>query len=174
MAGLLLSTIISTRGCSVPDYMFCPLDELDYCKEIKTILIRDLVNSLSIPPPQSLPDHSILSGTFVTSSFDSSQSEQSSFEPFNHLQPNPPNKKPKKNLTKITENFFMSQETQQLVLNTIARLESAERNQLEINKLWHEIKTLFLDEMASLPNIPSSNCKNMKKKLRKGHKFWNN
>ena len=68
----------------------------------------------------------------------------------------------------------MSQETQQLGLNTIARLESAERNQLEINKLWHEIKTLFLDEMASLPNIPSSNCKNMKKKLRKGHKFWNN
>ena len=68
----------------------------------------------------------------------------------------------------------MSQETNQLVLDTIARLECAERNQSEINKLWQEIKTLFLNEMASLPDIPISNCKNMKKKLRKCHKFWNN
>ena len=44
-------TFVSTRGCSVPDYMFCPLNELMYCKEMKTLLIRDLLNYLSIPPP---------------------------------------------------------------------------------------------------------------------------
>ena len=167
-------TFVSTRGCSVPDYMFCPVNELMYCKEMKTLLIRDLVNSLSIPPPESLPDHSILSGTFMTSSFNFNQAEQSSFEPFNNMQQSKANKEPRKNLRKIDENFFMSQETLILVQNTITRLENADKNQTEINKLWLEIKTLFLNEMASLPNIPSSNCKKMNKKFKKGHKFWNN
>ena len=167
-------TFVSTRGCSVPDYMFCPLNDLMYCKEMKTHLIRDLVNSLLIPPPQSLPDHSILSGTFITSQFAFNQSEQSSFEPFNDLPQPPPNKKQKKNLRKINENFFMSNETRQLVLNTISRLDNADRTQIEINQLWLEIKTLFINEMHSLPNISSSNCKKMNQKLRKGHKFWNN
>ena len=62
-------TFVSTRGSSVPDYMFCPLEQYVYCKEMKTLLIRDIINDLKIPPPQSLPDHSILSGTFVTSSY---------------------------------------------------------------------------------------------------------
>ena len=43
-------TFVSTRGCSVPDYIFCPLDDLHYCTEMKTLLIRDLVNSLMLPP----------------------------------------------------------------------------------------------------------------------------
>ena len=154
--------------------MFCPLNERMYCTGMKTLLIRDIVNSLSIPPPESLPDHSILCGTFMTSAFNFNQSEQSSFEPFNNLHQNKTNKEPRKNLRKIDENFFMSQETLTLVQNTITRLENAEKNQNEINRLWLEIKTLFLNEMASLPNIPSSNCKKMNKKLRKGHKFWNN
>ena len=76
-------TFVSTRGCSVPDYMFCPLEQYVYCKEMKTVLIRDIINDLVIPPPPSLPDHSILSGTFITSSYVFGQSEPSSFEPFN-------------------------------------------------------------------------------------------
>ena len=141
---------------------------------MRTLLIRDLVNSLSIPPPQSLPDHSILSGTFVTSSFGFNQSEQSSFEPFNNIPEKPSNKPLRKNLKKIDDKFFMSAETRQLVLDTIAKLETASKNQVEINRLWLEVKTIFLDEMSSLPNIPSSNCKKMNRNLRKGHKFWNN
>ena len=89
-------TFVSTRGCSVPDYMFCPIDQISYCKEMRTLLIRDLVNTLSIPPPQSLPDHSILSGTFLTSSFRFDQSEQSSFEPFSTIPEKPSNKPPRK------------------------------------------------------------------------------
>ena len=164
-------TFVSTRGCSVPDYMFCPIDQISYCKEMRTLLIRDLVNTLSIPPPQSLPDHSILSGTFLTSSFRFDQSEQSSFEPFSTIPEKPSNKPPRKNLKKIDDKFFMSDETRQLVLDTIAKLETASKNQAEINRLWLEVKTLFLDEMGSLPNIPSSNCKKNEQKFQKKHKI---
>jgi hypothetical protein len=68
----------------------------------------------------------------------------------------------------------MRDETRQLVLDTIAKLETASKNQAEINSLWLEVKTLFLDEMGSLPNIPSSNCKKMNRNFRKSTKFWNN
>ena len=44
----------------------------------------------------------------------------------------------------------MSNETRQLVLNTISRLDNADKTQIEINQLWLEIKTLFINEMDSL------------------------
>ena len=62
-------TFVSTRGLSVPDYIFCPLDHMTYCKKMETILVNDIINSLSLPPPPSMPDHSILSGHFVASYF---------------------------------------------------------------------------------------------------------
>ena len=62
-------TFISTRGCSVPDYFFCPVDNLYSCTEMKTVLISEIINKYGLLPPISPPDHSILSGTFVTSSF---------------------------------------------------------------------------------------------------------
>ena len=167
-------TFVSTRGSSVPDYMFCPLDHYLYCTEMKTLLVRDVVNSLAIPPPQTMPDHSILTGTFITSSFQFGQLEQSSFEPFNKVPIKTQTKPPKKNLKKINEQFFMSEEIRQMVLGTIAKLENVSENQIEINRLWAEVKNLFLKEMDTLPNIPSSSCKKMKKSFRKSHPFWNN
>ena len=127
-------TFVSTRGTSVPDYMFCPLDNYKYCTEMKTLLVRDIVNSLAIPPPPSLPDHSILTGTFLTSSYIFGQSEQSSFEPFTEIPIQNANKPPRKNLKKINEQFFMSEETRQLVVGTIARLENISANQAEVNR----------------------------------------
>ena len=47
----------------------------------------------------------------------------------------------------------------QLVLNTISILDNADKTQIEINQLWMEIKSLIKNEMDSLPNISSSNCK---------------
>ena len=166
-------TFVSTRGLSVPDYLFCPLEHFACCNEMKIHLIRDIINDLKIPPPQSLPDHSILSGTFLTSFFIFNKSEKSSFEPFNSNLIDPPKKPPRKNLKKINENFFMSEEIQQQVLNTISKLENALQNQDEINKLWLEIKNLFLNEMGSLPNLPPPNCKKLKKSYRKNQPFWN-
>ena len=39
------------RGASVPDYMFCPVDHLEYCNEVKVLLISDIVNMSGIRPP---------------------------------------------------------------------------------------------------------------------------
>ena len=168
-------TFVSTRGSSVPDYMFCPLDQHQYCAEMKTLLVRDLVNSMSIPPPPSLPDHSILSAVFFSSNFDFGQNERSSFEPFNnHISANMQNKIPKKNLKKIEENFFMDENTRQQVSVTIAKLETIECNQGEVDRLWEEIKGIFLNEMESLPSIPVINDKKMKKSFRNSQPFWNN
>ena len=166
-------TFVSTRGSSVPDYVFCPLEHYQYCKEMKVMLVRDVVNGLSIPPPPSLPDHSILSATFFTSHFDFPQSEQSSFEPFNHVRENPKNKTQRKNLKKIDETFLMSEDIKQAVLSTIARLENLDENQGNIDKLWGEVKELFLNEMKNLPNVPSTQNKKLKKTFRKAQPFWN-
>ena len=52
------------------DFLFCPVDHLVFCTEMKTIVMSDIVNDYDIPPPNSLPEHSILKGTFHTSYFD--------------------------------------------------------------------------------------------------------
>ena len=54
----------------MPDYFFCPVDNMFNCTEMKTILISDVVNMFSLVPPRILPDHSILSGKFATSFYD--------------------------------------------------------------------------------------------------------
>ena len=164
-------TFVSTRGSSVPDYMFCPLDHHQYCTDMKTLLVRDLVNSMTIPPPPRLPDHSVLSATFLSSHYNFGQNEQSSFEPFQNDIPS--NKISKKNLKKINDNFFMSESITRQVVDTIVRLESIESTQGEVDRLWREIKGLFLNEMESLPSIPMTNNKKLKKSLRKAQPFWN-
>ena len=83
------------------------------------------------------------------------------------------NKRKRKNLNNINETFFMTEETRLLVVDAIARLESQINNQGEIDKLWKEIKQLFLTEMEKLPDIPTTNSKKMKKNYRKMQPFWN-
>ena len=61
----------------------------------------------------------------------------------------------------------MSNEMRQLVLNTISILDNADKTQIEINQLWMEIKSLIKNEMDSLPNISSSNCKKNEPKIEK-------
>ena len=140
---------------------------------MSTLLVRDLINRMSTPPPPSLPDHSILSGIFSTSHFNLGQSEQSSFEPFNKAVVDQI-KQTKKNIKKIDDTFLMSEETRQLVVDTIAKLEYIDKNQGDINTLWNEIKEIFLNEMKKLPDIPNTNNNKMKKTFRKAKPFWNN
>ena len=138
--------------------------------------MSDLVNLLNIQPPKSLPDHSILKGTFETSFFD--KSSKPNFPPHfpKTLPPKevPPSKSTKKkNLKKMPKNFFMTPEVQQQVLQTISNIESAQSTQLEINKLWSEIKTLFSQELDKLPSVPISQNKKQNKLFRKSQPFWN-
>ena len=124
---------------------------------MKTLLMSDLLNILNIQPPKSLPDHSILKGTFETSFYD--KSLKPNFPPsFPKIIPPkevPPSKRTKKkNLKKMPKNFFMTDEIQQQVLQTINNIENAQSTQLEINKLWSEIKSLFSQELDKLPSVP--------------------
>ena len=63
---------VNPRGCSVPDYLFSPVDQLTFCREIKVLLMSDIANELNIQPPKCLPDHSILKGLFETSFYEKS------------------------------------------------------------------------------------------------------
>ena len=164
-------TFVSARGSSVPDYMFCPVDHISYCTEMRTLLMTEVVNMTGLEPPAKLPDHSILIGTFRTSIFDNFKSVKNDHVRSN---PSPEKKRPaKKNLKKIGENFFMSPEIQEQVLLTISKLENNVSNQGEIDILWSEVKSLFLNELSLLPNLPSSTFKKSMNKFEKCKPFWN-
>ena len=50
----------------------------------------------------------------------------------------------------------MSQETLELVLQTISKLQNIVDTKGEIDLLWSEVKGIFLSEMSKLPDIPRS------------------
>ena len=62
-------TFVSPRGRSVPDYLFSPIENLTNCHTLKTLLISDIINDFKITPPPSIPYHSVLTATFITSHF---------------------------------------------------------------------------------------------------------
>ena len=57
-------TFLSTRGRSVPDYIYCPADQIHLCKELKVIKIFDIILHHNLAVPASIPDHSLLCGYF--------------------------------------------------------------------------------------------------------------
>ena len=164
-----------SRGCSVPDYQFCPIDHMQYCTEMKTLLMTEIVNMSGLHPPVNLPDHSILLGTYNTSIFDlinpSNFQEKVSFNTFDECKI--PKQKPKKDLSKINDLFFMSEEIMLQIENTILRLENSVQNQTQLDLIWSDVKTLLINELNSLPNIPISNNKKQNNKFKKSHIFWN-
>ena len=56
----------------------------------------------------------------------------------------------------------MSNEIHVKVFDTINKIERSQATHCEINKLWSEIKTLFLSELEKLPSIPVSFNKKQK------------
>ena len=61
-------------------------------------------------------------------------------------------KKVKKNLRKIDDAFFMSEDIRQKVLVTISQIEKASAEQADIDTLWNKILNLFYEEMDKLLN----------------------
>ena len=159
-------TFVSTRGSSVPDYMYCPIEQLDFCTEMRTVLMTDIVNMTNFVPPQHLPDHSILIGTFKTCDFET-------LKPDNTLKTNRtlPQKPPKKNIKKMDKNFFLNDEINKKIADTIFKLENAINNQSTIDNLWIEIKEMFLSELSSLPDLPTSTNKKPSAKYKKSKEY---
>ena len=136
--------------------------------------MSEVVNMFGLVPPRILPDHSILSGSFVTSFYDSGKNFENKNKGAIESQPNhKPNKKAKKNLTKIDQSFFLSEDTFNKVLFTVGRLEKQINTKTEIDTLWLEVKQIFLSEMATLPDLPTSTFKKQNQKFKKSKSFWN-
>ena len=154
------------------------VDNLSNCISMQTILVSEIINEFGLLPPKSLPDHSILSGTFVTSFYDIGrnyeQSTHSNSETFSNSSSYPKSDKPpRKNLSKIDKKFMMGQETLELVLQTISKLQNIVDTKDEIDLLWNEVKQIFLSEMSKLPDIPRSDFNKQNRKFRKCKPFWN-
>ena len=161
-------TFVSTRGSSVPDYFYCPIDNLDFCTEMKVSLMSELVNLIGVEPPQNLPDHSILTAKFNCTYFENNED----YNPLAQNCQNPP-KAPRKNIKKMGDSFLLSPGVHEQVLDTIRKIENSVRNQAEIDRLWGEIKLIFSKELDKLPDIPTSFSKKPTKQFRKCKKFWN-
>ena len=73
----------------------------------------------------------------------------------------------------MDQTFFMSDDTLNMVLFTINKLENTVNTKNEIDELWQEVKHIFLSEMDSLPDIPASNSKKQNRKFKKSKSFWN-
>ena len=157
------------RGSSVPDYIFCPTEHLDRCTEARVLLISDIVNESGIRPPLNLPDHSVIKCTFETSFF--TKNKQIIYpQPSPHLKSQ---RRVKKDLKKIDDKFFMSDETKCKVDVTIKKLEAKINNQNELDTLWNEVQNLILNELETLPDIPKSCYREKNKQFKKSQKFWN-
>ena len=65
----------------------------------------------------------------------------------------------------------MSDDTLNMVLFTINKLENTVNTKNEIDELWQEVKHIFLSEMDSLPDIPASNSKKQNRKFKKSKSF---
>ena len=127
--------------------------------------MSEIINVAGFHPPLTLPDHSMLIGTYNTSIFELIKTEnlqkEPNFQNFHNTQI--PNKKPKKDLKKINNLFFMSDEIRLQVESTILKLENILQNQDHLNNLWADIKNLLLKELDSLPDLPKSINKNQNK-----------
>ena len=60
----------------------------------------------------------------------------------------------------------MSEEIMLQIENTILRLENSVQNQTQLGS---DVKTLLINELNSLPNIPISNIKKAKQQFKKSH-----
>ena len=166
-------TFLSPRGRSVPDYIYCPADHINYCTSIKVLRVSDAINKFKLQVPRTLPDHSIL-----ISEFDISPSviyTPVTHTPVTQNQPGhlPFQPKIKKNVRKIDKSFMCSEETIKQVNQTIRKLESFNEDKIALNNIYSEIKDIFSSEIEKLPNIPVTNNKKGRRKLRKSAAFWN-
>ena len=59
----------------------------------------------------------------------------------------------------MSDKFLIGQECYQQILTTIDKIESCAHNQTEINQLWKDVKNISINEMGSLPSLPTKTKK---------------
>ena len=139
-------TFLSTRGRSVPDYIYCPADQIHLCKELKVVKISDIILHHNLAVPASMPDHSLLCGSFDIST--NKEFYTPNISPSNTVRALPQNVTiigKKKNIKKIDNTFLTSRDILEQINNTIIRIEMLQVNQNALNNIYSEIKGIFLN-----------------------------
>ena len=108
---------------------------------METVLISDIINLYNMIPPVSLPDHSIISGRFVTSFFDLGKSLRTE-KPQVPALPVELTRPPKKNLSHMESEFMLSDEVMDMVHATISKLDAKISSKREIDILWDKTKSI--------------------------------
>jgi hypothetical protein len=174
-------TYVCPRGRSVPDYMYCPADHLKYCTSVKVHRVSDVINEFKLTVPYSLPDHSILKSEFDISSLPLGPA------PTGAGAGGPPGGAPgaptvpaqctkdknRKNIRKINQDFLSSPEIIKLIDDKITKLESLSHSQSQVDIIYSEITSIFMDEINKLPDISDSKSKSARRSFRKSAPFWN-
>ena len=164
-------TFLSTRGRSVPDYIYCPADQIHLCKELKVVKVSDIILYHNLAVPTSIPDHSLLCSTFDISTNEEFLTTNISTSNTVRSLPQSGFIRKKKNIKKIDDSFFTSREILEEINRTIIRIEALQINQNTLNDVYSEIKSIFLNEMSKLPDLPCGSKKGIKRLKRKSHEF---
>ena len=165
-------TFISPQGKSVPDYIYCPADHINFCKSVKVWTLSDIINQYNIIPPRCIPDHSVILGQFDVSC-DLQFPEYIDQNCTNYPNVNPKIAPKIKNFKKINDSFMASEEQSLQIKSTISCIENMAVTQKSLNEIYLEIKNIFLTEISKLPNRPLSNDKKCNRKFRQAQEFWN-
>ncbi len=160
-------TSVTSKGRSVVDYCFVPHQVLQNIETYSIYSPRQLCNDLGYIPDGSVPDHSILCLDLLTHdtinvTVPMTQSPGSQTRP----------QVRKRIRTPLPNDFITSEETQQLITQTIIRLENESNNQDDIDLLYQDVCDIYYNDLKS--NAP--HCLGTVSKKRYKHRpkpWWN-
>ena len=155
-------TFISKTGKSVVDYALVPHEQLDRWSNFKVLTVTDIISHNNLPPPECMPDHSVLAWNLnlPTAIQDISQSEQV--------------KKTRYDVRTIPEDFM--DHTQ--VRTAVERIEQCLQQGENLDSVYEKFVDVVQEEMNhKLPKqqitIDGKKLQNVKHKM-KCKPYWNN
>ena len=159
-------TFLSTSGCSVPDYIYCPTDHLPYCKAVQVLKMADIINNCNLNIPDSVPDHSMIVSQFDISVSNALFCDKNKSDVI--ITKNLQEARTRRKLKNLDSDFFLTDEVKLQLNDTIKKLETQLINQNSLNDIYAEIKCIFEKELDKLPSV-----KKRSGFKRKSYPFWN-
>ena len=132
-------THVSHRGNSVVDYVLTPYEQLIRVKEFSITYMSDLINALQMQGNSKIPDHSVLIWSLSVTSNRIHK---------HHVNENQSVGKPNYNTSRNYELFLSDIEVRTRVSATIDKIESALRNQSDVNEVYTAFTSLIFDEIS--------------------------
>ena len=132
-------THVSHRGNSVVDYVLTPYEQLIRVKEFSITYMSDLTNALQMQGNSKIPDHSVLIWSLSVTSNRIHKL---------HVNESQSAGKPNYNTSRNYESFLSDIEVRTRVSATIDKIESALRNQSDVNEVYTAFTSLIFDEIS--------------------------